>query len=103
MFVPIKFLAGNVFDIDPAANIKYDKIYCGAGCSADQAAFFKLLLDVNGQLLAPVTDASGSALMRYTRSADASSPAFTSEKLMGVRFVDLVPSSAAFADRSSAW
>jgi hypothetical protein len=95
MFVPIKFLAGNIFDIDPVANIKYDKIYCGAGCNPEQAAFFKQLLDVNGQLLAPVTDASGSALMRYTRSAGASSPAFTSEKLMGVRFADLIPSSAA--------
>jgi hypothetical protein len=95
MFVPIKFLAGNVFDIDPVANIKYDKIYCGAGCSPDQVVFFKQLLDVNGQLLAPVTDASGSALMRYTRAAHASSPDFTSEKLMGVRFADLIPSSAA--------
>ena len=58
MFVPIKFLAGNVFDIDASANMKYDKIYCGAGCSSEQADFLKLLLDVDGQLLAPVTDAS---------------------------------------------
>ena len=54
----IKFFVGNVFDIDPVANMKYDKIYCGAGCSSDQADFLKLLLDVDGQLLAPVTDAS---------------------------------------------
>ena len=76
MFVPIKFLAGNIFDIDPAQNIKYDKIYCGAGCSTDQVEFFKQFLDINGQLLAPVTDASGSALIRYTRTA-ACQPGYT--------------------------
>jgi hypothetical protein len=95
MFVPIKFLAGNVFDIDASSNIKYDKIYCGAGCSPDHANFFKQLLDINGQLLAPVTDASGSALVRYTRTSLAESPAsFASDRLMGVRFADLIPTSA---------
>jgi hypothetical protein len=95
MFIPIKFLTGNVFDVNPDANIKYDRIYCGAGCNPDQANFFTQLLDIHGQLLAPVTDASGSALIRYTRTSPGQTPAsFTSEKLMGVRFVDLVPSTA---------
>ena len=98
-FIPIKFLAGNVFDIDASSNIKYDKIYCGAGCSPEQANFFKQLLDVNGQLLAPVTDAAGSALVRFTRTSLSQSPAsLSSDRLMGVRFADLIPSSARPSD-----
>ena len=46
------FVVGNGLQLS-AGNMHYDRIYCGAGCSAEHAHLFKSLLKVGGILVMP--------------------------------------------------
>jgi protein-L-isoaspartate O-methyltransferase len=79
--VPLTFFAGNIFNLDTASNILYDRIYVGANCAPSQVSFFHALLKDGGVLLVP----SDGKLLRQTRRG----AQIVSEAVLGVRFAEL--------------
>lgn len=79
--VPLTFFAGNIFDLDTATNIQYDRIYVGANCAPSQVSFFHPLLKEGGVLLVP----SDGKMLKQTRHGDE----IVSEGVLGVRFAEL--------------
>ena len=79
--VPLTFFAGNIFSLDTANNIQYDRIYVGANCAPEQVAFFHPLLKDGGVLLVP----SDGKMLKQTRQGGS----ITSKAVLGVRFAEL--------------
>lgn len=49
------FVKGNCMMLNPSYR-KYDRVYCGAGCSPEQESYFKSLVKVGGILIVPIRD-----------------------------------------------
>jgi len=52
-FGEIKFFHGNALEIQPIECMSYDRIYVGAGCTAEHQQLFQSLLNENGILFGP--------------------------------------------------
>ena len=86
-FVPMTFTHANAFHLNVAANIRYDRVYVGAGCPERGITFLQGSLKVGGRLLAPCSDGEHEKwFIRVTRRAEAS---FDVERLMQVAFAPM--------------
>lgn len=49
------FVQGDCLMVNPSYR-KYDRVYCGAGCTTEQETYFKSLVKVGGILIMPIRD-----------------------------------------------
>lgn len=80
-FCEPKFVVGNCLCL--TGNLKYDRIYCGAGCPSVYESYIKRMLNIGGILVIPLND----QLAQITRNSENS---YTVNVLLPVSFATLI-------------
>jgi len=91
----IEFTLGNVYQLDVAGTMRYDRIYLGA-CANPRSKYLYRLLEVGGILIGPFQVGPSQQLRRVVRLSEAE---FGVEVLGSVQFASLVEPGPIFAPR----